>query len=304
MIGPSLERQRKSTLTGYAVGKVMRRKVVRLLPETPVETALRHMIKFRVGGLLIEYAAGGKPAGVLSKTDILGAYYAELPLGIAAGDIMSRPVQCCRPDNSLEEAMTRMKSSRVSRLFVNRSDGEPVEGVLAYPEVVGMMYRHCHYCPKSLFRGRYISEGRGKGILRLSVAEIMSQEVPKLPEDATISQVVEELSGSVGMAVLLVDTQGLEVGVVTASDVVMAYRRRLRLDEAARGIMTSPVRSCPLESLLEEAIATMILADVGRIFVRGRDGDGIVGILNLADAAMARSGSCQACIVGRITISG
>jgi len=303
MAGPALNQQKKpSVLAGFLVKEVMRRKVVRLPPESTVESALRSMIKHRVSGLLIEHAANARPAGVLSKTDIMGAYYADLPIDIKIGDIMSRPVLSCQLDDSLEEALQRMKEHRVTRLYVNAEDDGAVIGVLAYPEVVGLMYRHCHYCRKSLFKGQYISSNTKKAILRLTVGDIMGTEVLRLPGTATIMQVIEELSSAVGSEVLICNDDGAAVGVVTISDVVMAYRHGRKQDELARQIMTTPVRLCNAGAMLEEAIQTMIFADVGRLFVRDEKNSAIMGVLNLADTAKARSGSCQACIVSRITI--
>ncbi len=298
----SIPPKRPNVLAGYLVKEVMRRKVVRLSPGASVETALRSMIKEQVGGLLIEHSANQRPAGVLSKTDLMGAYYANLPVTIQAGDIMSRPVLTCRPDDPLETALGRMKDRKVTRLFVNDEQDGAVLGVLAYPEVVGLMYRHCHYCPKSLFKGQYISGQTSKAILRLSVAEVMSRQLSSLPAEASIEEVMETISGASGTAVLLVDAEDEPLGVVTLTDVIMAYRHGRRQQEPARAIMTTPVRTCTTETMLEETIRTMIFANLSRLFVRDAQTGKISGVLNLAATARARSGSCQACIVSRLSL--
>ena len=294
------QQKKASVLTGFQVRDVMRRKIVRLPPDSTVESALRSMIKHRVGGLLIEYSTNSRPAGVLSKTDIMGAFYADLPITIRTGDIMSRPVLSCRPEDSLEAALGQMKEHQVTRLFVNASDEDVVIGVLAYPEVVGLMYRHCHYCRKSLFKGQYISNTTTKAILRLTVNDVMTPEVLRLPHTATIEQVMEVLSGASGAEVLICDDDSAAIGVVTITDVVMAYRHGRRQSEPARQIMTTPVRICKTGAMLEEAIKTMIFADISRLFVHDEKTLAIIGVLSLADTAKARSGSCQACIVSRI----
>jgi hypothetical protein len=46
----------------------------------------------------------------------------------------------------------------------------------------------------------------------------------------------------------------------------------------------------------------MIYADIGRLFVRDGQTGGISGVLSLEATAKARSGSCQACIVSRLSI--
>ncbi len=174
---------------------------------------------------------------------------------------------------------------------------------MKYPEIVGLMYRHCHYCEKSLFKGRYLSGSTGRAILRFSVRDIMASVVLTCPDDSTIEQVIELLSGAVGAEVLICNDRNIALGVVSVTDVVVAYRRGRRQDEPAKEIMTSPVRICRADAMLEEAIQAMILADVGRLFVRDEQSEAIVGVLRLADTARARSGSCQACIVSRISLN-
>lgn len=292
---------KKSVLIGFLVKDVMRRKVVKLTPESTIESALRIMIKHRVSGLLIEYPGSGRPAGVLSKTDIMGAYYADLPLSVQVGDIMSRPVLTCEREMFLEAALGRMKEHSVTRLYVT-SNENTVVGVLAYPEIVGLMYRHCHYCEKSLFKGRYRSDSTSAAILRFTVYDIMTPVVQTLSDDATIEQAIEQLSEPIGTEVVICDDKDTAQGVVSVTDVVMAYLRNRRQSEPAREIMTTPVRMCRAEAMLEEAIQTMIFADVGRLFVQDGQSGNIIGVLSLADTAKARSGSCQACIVSRISL--
>lgn len=288
-------------LTGIRVQEVMRKNVVRLPLEATVEDALRRLIKFRVNGLLVEHD-NALPAGVLSKTDIMGAYYASLPISIQAQDIMSRPVMTCRPDDSLEDALGQMKVAGVTRLFVRPGDGGEVMGVLAYPDVVGLMYRHCHYCPKSLFRGQYISGESEKAILRFSVCDVMSMAVAQVGSTATIEQVMEELSQAHTGALLIRSQEGVVEGVVSVNDLVLSYKRGWRPDKPAREIMASPVKVCAGDAMLEQAIQTMIFSDISRLFVHGESTDDIIGVLSLADAAKARAGSCQACIVSRISV--
>lgn len=291
-------------LTGMKVQEVMRKKVARLPAEATVNAALRQMIKLRVNGLLVEHE-NGRPAGVLSKTDILGAYYAALPIDIEASDIMSRPVLTCRQGDSLEDALVHMKEANVTRLFVsaeNSGASDRVVGVLAYPDVVGLLYKHCHYCPKSLFKGKYISEESNKAILRFSVGDVMRHEVVEVEFTATIEQVMEELSMTSSGALLIRSPEGGLAGVVSVNDLVLAYKRGWKSDRPAREIMASPVMVCKEGEMLEQAIKRMIFSDVSRLFVHGATSDEIVGVLSLADAAKARAGSCQACVVSRISV--
>ena len=281
----------------------MRRRIVKLPAEASLESALRKIIKFRVNAVLVVHDENGVPAGVISTTDIMGAYYAALPTGIRVQDIMSRPVLICSQDDTLEAALTKMTEARITRLYVTGGDGE-ITGLLTYPDVVGLLYRHCHYCRKSLFKGAYISGETTKAILRFSVGDIMDADVLKLPNSATVEQVLEQLSICRRNELLLCTEEGAAEGVVTVSDLVLAFMHGKKSHEPARGIMSSPVRACKADEMLEKAIQTMIFSDVGRLYVYREDKTAIVGLLTLADTVKARSGSCKACTVSRISVQG
>jgi Mg2+/Co2+ transporter CorB len=66
--------------------------------------------------------------------------------------------------------------------------------------------------------------------------------------------------------------------------------------------MSSAVRSCEENELLESAIHKMIFTDIHRIFIYKDNPQNIVGVLSLSDAARVRSGSCHACISSRIKV--
>lgn len=291
-----------TSLKKIQVSQVMRRQVVKVTAEAALESALRKMIKFRVNALLVEHKENGVPAGVLSKTDIMGAYYAALPISIKVQDIMSRPVLTCAQEDSLEKGLSQMKEARITRLYVTEGANCRITGLLAYPDVVGLMYRHCHYCRKSLFKGEYISGDTNKAILRFCVGDIMGTDVFKLPNTATIEQVMEELSMSHRDELLICSADGIAEGVITANDLVLAFMHGRKSHEPALEIMSSPVRVCNDEAMLEEAIQTMIFSDISRLFVYREKQTAIIGVLTLADTVKARSGSCRACIVSRISV--
>lgn len=291
-----------TSLKKIQVSQVMRRQVVELPAKATLESALRKMIKFRVNALLVQHEENGVPAGVLSKTDIMGAYYAALPISIKVHNIMSRPVLTCSQEDSLEKALGQMKEARITRLYVTEGASCRITGLLAYPDVVGLMYRHCHYCRKSLFKGEYISGDTNKAILRFCVGDIMGTDVLKLPNTATIEQVMEELSMSRRDELLICSVDGIAEGVITVNDLVLAFMHGRKSHEAALEIMSSPVKVCNDDAKLEEAIQTMIFSDISRLFVYREKQTTIIGVLTLADTVKARSGSCQACIVSRISM--
>jgi CBS domain-containing protein len=77
--------------------------------------------------------------GVVSKTDLMGAYYAGLPLGTSLETIMVGPPVYCHPDDPLEKSLESMSSCGIHRLYVTDDDGKSVIGVLAYPDIVGLL---------------------------------------------------------------------------------------------------------------------------------------------------------------------
>ncbi len=71
---------------------------------------------------------------------------------------------------------------------------------------------------------------------------------------------------------------------------------------AAHTVMSGPVSTCDVDSMLEEAIKKMTMVDIHRLFVHEGETSNIVGVLSLSDAARVRSGSCYACVSSRIKV--
>jgi CBS domain-containing protein len=101
-------------------------------------------------------------------------------------------------------------------------------------------------------------------------------------------------------AVLLKNPDGSPAGVVSKTDLILAYKHGLPGSTRAREIMTCPVRACDGSAPVVEALKTMIYADVHRLFVYQETPENLVGVLSLSDVARFRSGTCRACLVSRI----
>ncbi|MCU0574431.1 MAG: CBS domain-containing protein [Syntrophobacteraceae bacterium] len=289
---------RKDVLSGIRVAEAMRRQLVQLPRLAVAEQAVRFTIKYKVNALLI-HETHGAPAGVVSKTDLMGAYYAGLPLQTPVEAIMVAPPLFCRADDSLEKALEAMRTNRVHRLYVLDPGGEETVGVLAYPDIVGMLYRLCHKCDRSLVRIRRHEDGASD---RFRVAEVMSPSAFSACEDDSLATVMEGLSAHRFGAALIRDRGGLPTGVISKSDLMMAYRHGVPTDTPSREVMSGPVRACDEGSELAVAIQHMVYSDIHRIFVFKGDPPNIVGTLSLSDAARVRSGSCRACIPSRIRV--
>jgi predicted transcriptional regulator len=105
-------------------------------------------------------------------------------------------------------------------------------------------------------------------------------------------------------AVLVQDEARSAIGVISKTDLILAYHHGVSPETEAREIMNTPVHSIAADALLSTAIQQMLVRDVQRIFVYidAAHPDAVTGVLALSDAARFRSGSCRACAAGRILI--
>ena len=99
---------------------------------------------------------------------------------------------------------------------------------------------------------------------------------------------------------MVLDMEARPAGVISKTDLVLAYKHGRPIETPAADIMQQPVLSCSAENLLVNALQTMLLRDVQRVFVHQDDPRNIVGALSLSDSARFRSGSCRACMPGRL----
>ncbi|MEJ2478010.1 MAG: CBS domain-containing protein [Desulfobacterales bacterium] len=117
--------ERRTVLSGMLVQEAMRRRVIRVSRETTLSDCTNRMVKNKVAAVLVT-SADDRPVGVVSKTDLIGAFYADLPVETAAADIMAAPPLFCFPDDSLESAIDLMHVRGVHRLYVGGAETEPI----------------------------------------------------------------------------------------------------------------------------------------------------------------------------------
>jgi CBS domain-containing protein len=283
------------------VNEAMRRQIVQLPAEASIAKAINHLLKFKVNALLVTDGRQ-QPAGVVSKTDLIGAFYAGLPVATPLGDIMISPPLTCFPDEALESALDRMRAQAVHRLYVTGAEATTMVGTLSYTDVVALLYRYCRACPKSLAR-RNSAAAPGDEPLRLRVKEVMTPTVLSFPEDTALAQVIEALMAHRFGAVLICNRQAAARGVVSKTDLVRSYHHGIGLEATADSIMSAPVVTWDQDALLWEALQHMFLSDVQRLFVHAGDPLRVIGVLSLSDAARVRSGSCRACLPSRFIAS-
>jgi CBS domain-containing protein len=290
----------KDVLKGLKVQEAMRRQVVRLSRESPLAQAIRYTIKYKVNAVLA-VAADQTGQGVVSKTDLTGAYYAGLPIDTPVAAVMAGPPLFCRPADTLDAALDVMRSHRVHRLYVQGEGPHDIIGVLAYPDIVGLLYRYCTRCDRSL---KSQARAAGPPLDRFLVREVMTPEVYAHQDNDTLQTIMEGLAAYHFGAVLITDQTGRPAGIVSKTDLIAAYLHGLPTDIQARRVMTKPAIAVDGDAPLSEALTTMIFADLHRLFVFRDSPQNLVGVLSLSDVARFRSGTCRACLASRIRVGG
>lgn len=290
---------KRSVLSGISVKAAMRRQVIQLPQSISIDNCINRMIKYKINAVLVSDTQQ-RPAGVVSKTDIMSAFYAGFPTETALENIMVGPLLYCYADDELEISLDTMRRNGIHRLYVLESESEAVVGVLAYPDIVGLLYRYCRACDRGLLKAR--RKKQEDGFQRLKVKDVMTPTVNAHRADETLAQIIEGLTAHQFGAVLIRDAHDQPLGVVSKSDLIVAYKHGMAVDAPAGSIMSTPVQSCDAQSYLAAAIQQMLIKDVQRIFVHAEDPRKIVGVLSLSDAARFRSGSCRACTSSRMVV--
>lgn len=292
---------KKSALGDLLVKHAMRRQVVSLHSDSTIQTGLRNLIKYKVNALLVTNH-DELPVGVVSKTDVMAAYYACLSLQTPLEQIMMSPPRLCRPDDSLVDALNSMRCHMVYRVYVSEGIGEKVVGVLAYGDILGLLYHYCHTCERGMLNRRKRRK-TGDLVPRFRVKDVMTRSVMSISHNDALSHAMESLS-VYGFGAILVNNSGeMPIGVLSKSDLVLAYKRGISPDVMVKMILSSrPVLSCSEDDYLEDAIRKMIFSEVRRLFVHEGHPQNVVGVFSLSDAAKLRSGSCLACESARMKV--
>ena len=288
----------RSVLSGMRVKEAMRRQIVAARTSETAHGGIGRMIKYKSDVLLI-VDNGGEALGVVSKTDMAGAFYAGLPVGTSLESLMVGPLLFCFPDDPLEDALEIMVDGGVHQLFVKGADADRFEGMLAYGDILGLVYRYCRRCRKGRF-SQSIDDAGVDLSADVLVAEVMSPAVVGCRVDDDLAQVIEILSSHRMGAVLVSDRAGQPAGVISKTDLLLAWRRGVDIASPAEAVMRAPIRMCSHRDTLTEAMMRMLIEDLGRLFVSDPDSGVIVGVISLADAANHRSGTCRACVSSRI----
>lgn len=104
---------------------IMKKDVVFVDDKDSVQVAAKLMADANVGFVPV-CDKDGKPIGALTDRDIALRIGVEdkLPSNTSVGEVMTRDVIACRPDDDLEDAQQAMIDNQVSRLLVTDNDGK------------------------------------------------------------------------------------------------------------------------------------------------------------------------------------
>ncbi len=102
---------------GIKVGDVMVRNFISAKPDIPVLSAVRLMVKKRVGSLILQEK--GFLRGILTEKDIMWALNKKKDLtGVKASDICTRKITTIKPSADVFNAIAVMKKAKFRRLPV------------------------------------------------------------------------------------------------------------------------------------------------------------------------------------------
>ncbi len=105
-----------STIKDILAGKGTQ--VISIRQQATALEAAKLMNDQKIGALVVQ--EGGRVIGMFTERDVLMRIVAEQrdPATVSVGQIMTRPVACCRPDTTVEEARAVMRNRRIRHLPV------------------------------------------------------------------------------------------------------------------------------------------------------------------------------------------
>ena len=109
--------KKRHVLSGIKVKEAMRRQVIKLPQSAPIDYCINRMIKYKINSVLL-LDEKQNPVGVVSKTDLMSAFYAGLPIEAAVENIMVGPLLSCYPDDKLESSLDTMQQNEIGRAHV------------------------------------------------------------------------------------------------------------------------------------------------------------------------------------------
>lgn len=110
-------------------------KVETIRPDATVEDAARKLTSLGIGALIVS-EEGEQPDGIVSERDIVRGLnrHGDRLLDMSVGDVMTKTVATCSPDDSIKRVMQEMTRGRNRHLAVVQ--GGRLRGVISIGDVV------------------------------------------------------------------------------------------------------------------------------------------------------------------------
>jgi CBS domain-containing protein len=234
------------------VSDVMTPEVITLSPEAPIREAWKLMLEKQVKAAPVTDRAG-KVVGILTDEDLLERAGVQQRLSVAirmdaseinqelqamenspltVADVMTKPVVTIFSDETLGVATSRMVKSGLKRLPVVNAK-EKLVGILSRLDIL----RQVANSPFSLPAAHLPA-----GTLKI-VRDIMSANIPMVSQDDDLSSIIEKFSKADSHRLIVVDSEGKAVGLISDSDVIARVQpsKRKGILDAFRQIGKPPV---------------------------------------------------------------
>jgi CBS domain-containing protein len=264
------------------VSEVMTRTVVSLTPDMPIHQAWKQMLEKVIKAAPVVDAAG-KVVGILTNEDLLDRAGVQQRLSVAirmdaaeinhelqslqtsplkVADVMTQPVISVLESEALGVATSQMVKANLKRLPVVDATGQLV-GILSRLDILRQVADSPHVT--RLTHGPV-------GAMR-TVSDIMTSDIPMVNQDDDLPTLIEKFSQSDSYRLIVVDSDGKAIGLVSDSDVVSriqpAKRRSIlnalrRLGkppagkETAFDLMSPGLLTAPADLPVVEAVQKML----------------------------------------------
>jgi CBS domain-containing protein len=301
------------------VKEVMTREVTSVYPNAPLADVLELLIgKLFKAVPVVEQ--NGKVVGIISDGDLLERGGVQQPVALAehldeatlaeqlqelresrktAADVMTRPVVTVHDDLSLAFAAQLMSDRELKRLPVVDSAGQLV-GMLSRVDVLRTV---ADTKPSKSGTRPLVNAGH-------TVADVMDSNIPAVNEDADLVEIVNKMVASELKRILVVDSDGRAIGVITDGDLVARARPHIRpsllaalrrrgqapqTNVTAQELMSRDVMKGPPDTPIVDAIGRMLTNRRQRFYVVDSDGRplGIVDRQTLLHAVAGNMASLQ-----------
>lgn len=119
------------------------------------------------------------------------------------GEIYHKGVIFCKPETPLQEVVRVMADTEIHAIMVAEREGAPPVGVVSHIDTVA------HY---------------GEDLTATQARDVMTTEVVSISKDATIEAAAEKMLENHIHRLLVVDSGGTSVGILSTTDIIREMR--------------------------------------------------------------------------------